>query len=451
MKIFEGWVLSYLANSLWQVPLLWLAGWIAALGLRRAGAAAEHRVWVGVLLLQVSLPVFSLLPWQSVSRQWLHALSVWRHADPAGAHVSVVMSAASTGSSLRIPGALLTAAFIAYCGTSVYFVARFLWRTRMLFIIRRESVDVPLSVHAERSWSRCAQRFGVRDVSIVASSRVSGPVTLGRRQKVVLLPATMVGTLAEEDFDTVIAHEFSHIRRNDFIKNLLYELVSLPVAYHPLLWLTQERITETREMICDQMAAAVSGRSQYARSLLRLASLLVQGAPVRIPHAIGIFDANTFERRLMKLTEMTKEMRGLRRVAAVAACAAFGVATCGSALALRMDVSAPASVTGSQNGAATPPKKVMIASGIMAGNRLTGDDPHYPEAAKKAKIQGKVVLAASISKDGAIENLRVVSGPKELQAPSIDAVKTWKYKPYLLNGEPVEVETTINVVYSLGG
>ena len=93
----------------------------------------------------------------------------------------------------------------------------------------------------------------------------------------------------------------------------------------------------------------------------------------------------------------------------------------------------------------------MVASGIMAGNKLSGDDPKYPVDAKKAKIQGKVVLEAVISKDGGIENLRVLSGPKELQAPSLEAVRTWKYKPYLLNGDPVEVTTTINVIYSLGG
>lgn len=450
MKVFESLILSYLLNSLWQVPVLFLAGWAAALSVRRAGATVGHRVWVGVLLLQASLPAFSLLPWERLSWQWLRALNVWRHAGPADAHVSVVMSGASAAGGFRFPSALLTAALIAYGVVSIYFVARFFWRTRMLSVIRRESVEVPLTGEAAQAWSRCAQRFGLEDVSIAASSRVFGPVAIGRSKKVVLLPATMVGSLPDEDFATVIAHEFAHMRRNDFTKNLLYELVSLPAAYHPLLWLTQERMTENREMICDQMAADVSGRNAYARSLLRLASLLVHGAPVRIPHAIGILDANTFERRLMKLTEMTNEVRGSRRVAAVVGCVAFGVATCGSALALRVDVSAPASVTGSQSSPSTTPKKVEIASGIMAGNKLTGDNPHYPEAAKKAKVQGTVVLDAVISKEGNIENLHVVSGPKELQAPSLDAVKTWKYKPYMLNGEDTQVETTINVVYSLG-
>ena len=86
----------------------------------------------------------------------------------------------------------------------------------------------------------------------------------------------------------------------------------------------------------------------------------------------------------------------------------------------------------------------------MAGNILTKAVPKYPPDAKKAKIQGKVVLSAVIGKDGNVENLRVISGPKELQQSSLDAVRQWTYKPYLLNGDPVEVKTTVNVVYSLG-
>jgi protein TonB len=76
--------------------------------------------------------------------------------------------------------------------------------------------------------------------------------------------------------------------------------------------------------------------------------------------------------------------------------------------------------------------------------------PEYPAVAKAARVSGTVVLQATISKTGAIENLRVISGPPLLQDAAMDAVKTWRYRPYLLNGEPVEVETTVNVVFALG-
>jgi protein TonB len=91
-----------------------------------------------------------------------------------------------------------------------------------------------------------------------------------------------------------------------------------------------------------------------------------------------------------------------------------------------------------------------VSRGVMAGNLLATTLPQYPAIAKAAHIQGIVVLQATISKSGSIQNLRVISGPPMLQQAAMDAVRSWRYKPYLLNGEPVEVETTINVVFNLG-
>jgi len=99
-----------------------------------------------------------------------------------------------------------------------------------------------------------------------------------------------------------------------------------------------------------------------------------------------------------------------------------------------------------------PPRKTLrISSGVMAGNLLEKTVPQYPPIPKISRIQGTVVLQATISTAGLIQNLRVISGPPMLQQAALDAVRSWRYKPYLLNGEPVEVETTINVVFSLGG
>jgi protein TonB len=87
----------------------------------------------------------------------------------------------------------------------------------------------------------------------------------------------------------------------------------------------------------------------------------------------------------------------------------------------------------------------------MAGRKQSGAEPRYPTIAIAAHVQGTVVLAATISRTGAIENLRIVSGPPMLAPAAEAAVQTWRYRPYLLNGEPVEVETTVQVIFSLGG
>lgn len=98
------------------------------------------------------------------------------------------------------------------------------------------------------------------------------------------------------------------------------------------------------------------------------------------------------------------------------------------------------------------PKKfgqIRTASSIAARNKLGGNDPVYPENARSEHITGTVVLDAVIGKDGLIEHLQVVSGPIALRNAALDAVKTWRYKPMRLNGEPVEVATQISVNFTI--
>jgi TonB family protein len=96
------------------------------------------------------------------------------------------------------------------------------------------------------------------------------------------------------------------------------------------------------------------------------------------------------------------------------------------------------------------PMRITISGAVANGSLIRRAIPDYPFVAKERRIQGTVVLQATIGKDGRIENLRVISGPEQLQQAALDAVKQWIYRPYLLDGEPVEVETRINVVFTLG-
>ena len=95
-------------------------------------------------------------------------------------------------------------------------------------------------------------------------------------------------------------------------------------------------------------------------------------------------------------------------------------------------------------------RKVEVPEGVMAGMLLLKTDPVYPPVAMAARVQGTVVLQATISKSGSVEDLHVVTGQALLQDAALSAVKTWRYRPYLVNGEPVKVQTTINVVFTLG-
>lgn len=88
---------------------------------------------------------------------------------------------------------------------------------------------------------------------------------------------------------------------------------------------------------------------------------------------------------------------------------------------------------------------------VIPGRRIRGKDVEYPSDARSKHLQGTVILEATVTQTGGIENLEVVSGPKELQRSAVDAVRTWKYKPSLLNGQPVDMRMVVAVVYTLGG
>jgi TonB family protein len=193
----------------------------------------------------------------------------------------------------------------------------------------------------------------------------------------------------------------------------------------------------------------------------------------------------------MNLTHKPIQLKGPRRLATTALSLILGACACTSALALRMQVAAPTTQTAAppaqvilavphsateapassfkvdiadastpaprvkilppaKLAAQTPPDaSTQVSSSVMAGNREAFVQPTYPPEAKAAGIEGSVLLHAIIAKNGKIESLQLISGPPELMRSALDAVKQWTYKPYLLNGNPVAVDTTITVTYSL--
>jgi len=97
------------------------------------------------------------------------------------------------------------------------------------------------------------------------------------------------------------------------------------------------------------------------------------------------------------------------------------------------------------------PHAVRVSSGVAQGLLIHQVRPEYPALARSARIQGSVVLQATIGKDGAIQNLHLLSGHPLLTQAAMEAVRQWRYRPYLLNNEPVEVDTTIQVNFTLNG
>ena len=96
--------------------------------------------------------------------------------------------------------------------------------------------------------------------------------------------------------------------------------------------------------------------------------------------------------------------------------------------------------------------RVRLSSGVVAGQKISGPNPIYPEGARRNRVQGSVDMQAVIDKSGTIKLLEIVSSPAlDLSAAAIQAVRDWKYRPYTLQGQPVEVESTIQVNFTLRG
>ncbi len=443
MSTLPSWPLDYILNSIWQVPLIFAAAWVAARLARSTGPRMEHRVWVFALIAETVLPALHL-NLTSLGQLYAAIVQAWdwslgRSLNTGNVRV-IVGPGAVSNSGVHLPSVLLTTVETVYACTLVYFAVRLasgLWKTSRM---QREAQALSATELAAKFARTGIQSKLTHPIHVAISSLVTGPVTLGILRRVLLLPPGFLSRVTEADLDAVLAHELAHIERRDFAKNLFYGFLSLPIAYHPALWLTTARLAESREMVCDETAASsITGRDSYARALLRLASMLTEPMPIRTLHAIGIFDANIFERRIMNLTQSRMKLTPTRHAAIAAAIMLLAFATGISALALHTSVGPEAQT---QN-----PKYLQVKQDSM--KIVSRVQPVYPKAAKEARVEGSVVIGTVISKDGVPEKLKVVSGPKDLQQSAIEAVSHWRWEPYLLNGEPVEVETTVTVEYSL--
>jgi TonB family protein len=170
------------------------------------------------------------------------------------------------------------------------------------------------------------------------------------------------------------------------------------------------------------------------------------------PDTAGIRGAGTFRRRIMKLIQKPIEVGGPRCLALMLAYAAFGVATWFGTLSLRANAAdTPAKASTLPHGfIRTSCRPVAEHPGMTPCHVVSGVPPLYPDEARKAGIEGTAVLSAMITESGTIENLKALSGPKDLQQATLEAVRQSQYEPYLLNGKPIAVRVEIRAVYSLG-
>ena len=192
---------------------------------------------------------------------------------------------------------------------------------------------------------QCHSLLGMKPVPMLLSPEGKGPATLGIHNPVLVLPEWFLSQASEDELSSVLGHELAHIRRHDFLLNLVYELLILPISFHPAAALIKARIDQTRELACDEIAAeCLSTRTQYARSLLSIAqSMTANQRPATLGYALGLFDTNTLEDRIMNVLERANRVRKTRAQALVLATLTLLIVTCLGVSAVSIQVTQPTS------------------------------------------------------------------------------------------------------------
>lgn len=329
-------IVTYVANALWVTCVVAGLTALLALALRRAPASYRHALWVVALLLSAVLPLASLRGSRIDDRQ----------THKSSAEASVVQSAenglAGTswnlwrgmrqhgGEALQFAPQWVGLVAMLYLGFVSYRGIRLFCGWWALRTMSRRSSEPQLSPAIRGVVVLCHSLLGMKPVPILLSWEGHGPATIGIRDPILLLPEWFFRQASEDELAAALGHELAHIRRHDFVLNLVYELLLLPICFHPVAALIKARIDQTREFACDQIAAQCStSPAHYARSLLSIArSLAVTRRPQTLAGALGLFDKNTLEERIMNLLAQSNQLRKTwTRVSALGASALL-IATC---------------------------------------------------------------------------------------------------------------------------
>jgi TonB family protein len=382
-----------------------------------------------------------------------------------------------------------------------------------LMVARRLRSMATSAVTAElqQAFDEIKRRLGVeRAVRLMHSALVQVPTVIGWLRPVVLIPASCLSGLSPMQIEAILAHELAHIRRHDYLVSVLQSVIETLLFYHPAVWWVSRQVRRERECCCDEMAVAVGGdRLAYARALsvleerraampefvlganggvltMRIRRLLgcKEDAAVSQFAAIAVLALMVIAAGSYVVAIARAEVNAVNRVASLASRTPIELEPVApmnlqiAPLPLRpfqmkepvMMAQAEAPVAPSapvepvpvlppappppiepivRLPMAAPGGPVQISAGVSQGMVMRKVAPVYPARAKAAHVQGAVILHAIISKNGTIKNLAVISGHRMLVNAAREAVSRWTYKPYLLNGEPIDVETSITVNFNL--
>jgi len=437
-------IATALANHLWQSTVFAVIAGLLTVALRRNHAGVRYWLWF-VASLKFLIP-FSVLAGVGGRLAGLF--------DPAPGlrtrlHFAIDVVAGAVPAP-RVPGlALLFPVLLGLwlCGSLTVLILRCLQWQKAAVAARSA---VPLCHGRELETLRQIEPlFGIqRRIEILQSRASLEPGIFGIVRPVLLWPEGISDRLDDAQLRAVLVHELQHVRRYDNLAAAAHMVVEAIFWFHPLVWWLGNQMVRERERACDDDVLQFgSQRGVYAASILKVCEFCV-ASPLPCLSGVAGNDLNKrmvyimTDQKLRKLDFSRKLLLAAAGFAAIAGPIASGLTNPMPTWA----ASRAEAVAALQSDA---PTRVHVAPGVMQGLLIKKVNPIYPEDAKNARIQGVVVLTAIINKDGEIENLQIVSGHPKLAPAAIEAVKQWQYKPYLLNGQPVEVKTEIHVNFTL--
>lgn len=444
MNNIAPFVVSALLCAVWQIPILTAAGWLTTRLLRRMGPATEHGVWAGILVLCVTIP---LLPLRSTGVRSIAIAATETHETRA---VTIQARQGVWPAGPILMPLVAMEVLVGLWALTVAFRASQLIvglvRTRRLLAYAEPCAP---SDDVHRVWHDCCLLMGLRGGHLLVSRDLSGPVTLTFDDDALVLPCGFSEQLGPEEMRAAVLHECAHMRRCDFRNNLLYQVLALPVQFHPAVWFVKQQLAATREMACDAAVVAATGDGlAYGSALLRLAQWMQSRSQAAPTHAVGIFDANVLEERIMRIRSAGPMLPRRLRVTLLgfSACVvAVGVA---GAMSSKVAVAPQASVSGSK--AAAAPQIYTIGKGATAPQLIFQVDPQYTESARAAKVNGNCFIAAVVDPEGIPQNVHVTKGLRaDLDANAVAAVKQYRFRPGLHEGRPVPVQLSVAVNFQI--
>jgi len=316
MRVSSQLLLTFLLNACWQIVFLAAAVALGARVLRESTMRFQHLLWVSALLLVFCLPLVTTV---FVSRNTIFStaapmaegselsLPVAISLSQSAGSLATDLAVPETHSGIQIRGKLAAVILSLYFLFLTYRSVRLCRAWQRTRRIRNSARVVEPSENLQRIIERCQSAFQIDQVALLSSNAVPVPITVGIRRPLVILPERLLSEADDELLTSAIGHEMVHVGRRDYLLNLLYELIYLPLSFHPAAALVRRRINQTRELSCDeQVADRLLQADVYARSLVRLAGTAPPLGNLAPTITVGIADADILEVRIMSLMNRSK-------------------------------------------------------------------------------------------------------------------------------------------------